>query len=267
MGTRLRPNWIPGPAPNSRPVPILGPPQKGVARWWRLKWEIYLQNDHFGLVYDILGLDAKNYKFGNWFANNVIHLGPQMMLIIDREKPLEFTRAISLCHNFVYISTLENQEDTSLNQNFQINVLSSHANSGKVVKGLDCTAGLTNQCSTCMVFTLFAWNIQLLAHSLNHWGRVMHICISKLTIIVTDKGLSHGRRQAIIRLNQCWNIVSWTLWNKLYWNLIQNLCIFIQEKASETVFTKIIGQWTCRTFPMARFKCLMRDFTNLNRLL
>ena len=34
-----------------------------------------------------------------------------------------------------------------------------------------------------------------------HWGRVTHICVSKLTIIGSDNGLSPGRRQAIIRTN------------------------------------------------------------------
>ena len=34
-----------------------------------------------------------------------------------------------------------------------------------------------------------------------HWGRVTHVCISKLTIIVSDNGLSPGRRQAIIWTN------------------------------------------------------------------
>ena len=33
---------------------------------------------------------------------------------------------------------------------------------------------------------------------LTHWGRVMHICVSKVTIIASDNGLSPGRRQAII---------------------------------------------------------------------
>ena len=37
---------------------------------------------------------------------------------------------------------------------------------------------------------------------LTHWGRVTHICISELTIIGADNGLSPGRRQAII-----WNNV------------------------------------------------------------
>ena len=33
---------------------------------------------------------------------------------------------------------------------------------------------------------------------LTHWGRVTHICVSKLTTIASDNGLSPGRRQAII---------------------------------------------------------------------
>ena len=37
--------------------------------------------------------------------------------------------------------------------------------------------------------------------TLTYWGRVTHICISKLTIIGSDNGLSPGRRQAIIWTN------------------------------------------------------------------
>ena len=33
---------------------------------------------------------------------------------------------------------------------------------------------------------------------LTYWGRVTHICVSKLIIIGSDSGLSPGRRQAII---------------------------------------------------------------------
>ena len=36
---------------------------------------------------------------------------------------------------------------------------------------------------------------------LTHWGRVMHICVSKLTIIGSDNGLSPDRHQAIIWTN------------------------------------------------------------------
>ena len=36
---------------------------------------------------------------------------------------------------------------------------------------------------------------------LTHWGPVTHICVSDLTIIGSDNGLSPGRRQAIIWTN------------------------------------------------------------------
>ena len=36
---------------------------------------------------------------------------------------------------------------------------------------------------------------------LTHWGRVMHLCFSKIIIIGLDNGLSPGRRQAIIWTN------------------------------------------------------------------
>ena len=39
------------------------------------------------------------------------------------------------------------------------------------------------------------------ANELTHWGRVTHICVSDLTSVVSDNGLSPGRRQAIIRTN------------------------------------------------------------------
>ena len=35
----------------------------------------------------------------------------------------------------------------------------------------------------------------------SHWGRVTHICISKLPIIDSDNGLLPGRHQAIIWTN------------------------------------------------------------------
>ena len=37
--------------------------------------------------------------------------------------------------------------------------------------------------------------------ALTHWGRVTHICVSKLTITGSDNGLSPGRRQAFILAN------------------------------------------------------------------
>ena len=59
-----------------------------------------------------------------------------------------------------------------------------------------------------------------------HRGRVTHICVSELTIIGSDNGLSPGRRQAI---------VNWTLRDKLQWNFNRNSNIFIQENALENV--------------------------------
>ena len=41
----------------------------------------------------------------------------------------------------------------------------------------------------------------LQANELTHWGRVTHICVSNLTIIGSDNGLSPRRRQAIIWTN------------------------------------------------------------------
>ena len=38
-------------------------------------------------------------------------------------------------------------------------------------------------------------------HVLTHWGQVTHICVSDLTSIGSDNGLSPGRRQVIIRTN------------------------------------------------------------------
>ena len=46
-----------------------------------------------------------------------------------------------------------------------------------------------------------------------NWSRVTHICVSKLTIIGLDNGLSPGRCQAII-WTKCWNIINWSLRNK-----------------------------------------------------
>ena len=46
-----------------------------------------------------------------------------------------------------------------------------------------------------------SWHKCFIRPYLTHWGRVAHICVSKLTIIGSDNGLSPGRRQAIIWTN------------------------------------------------------------------
>ena len=74
--------------------------------------------------------------------------------------------------------------------------------------------------------------------TITHWGRVTHICVSKLGhhcfrwwLVVCSVSSHH--------LNQCSNIVNWTLRNKLLWNLNRNSCIFTQENASENVVWKM----------------------------
>ena len=74
---------------------------------------------------------------------------------------------------------------------------------------------------------------------LTHWGWVMHICISKLTILDLDNGLSPGRCQASHYLNQGWNIVNWILRNKPQWNLNRNSYISIQENVFENIVWKV----------------------------
>ena len=58
---------------------------------------------------------------------------------------------------------------------------------------------------------------------LTYWGRVTHICVSKLTIIRSDNGMMPSHY-----MNQCCIIVNWTLRNKLQWNLNRNSYIFIR---------------------------------------
>ena len=72
--------------------------------------------------------------------------------------------------------------------------------------------------------------------ALTHWARVTHICVDNQTIIVSDNGLSPGRRQAIIWTNV---IVNWTLRKKLQWNFNRNYNIFSQENAFENVVRKL----------------------------
>ena len=56
--------------------------------------------------------------------------------------------------------------------------------------------------SVTMILTYLTRHILISAtERLTHWSRVTHICVSKLTIIGPDNGLSPGRRQAIIWTN------------------------------------------------------------------
>ena len=68
---------------------------------------------------------------------------------------------------------------------------------------------------------------------LTHWGRVTHM---------RQQSNYHWFRRSLDAwtapshyLNQWWNIVNWTLRNKLQWHFNRNLNIFIQENALEDV--------------------------------
>ena len=82
--------------------------------------------------------------------------------------------------------------------------------------------------------------------SLTHWGRVTHICVSKLTITGSDNGLSPGWCQVIIWINA--GILLIRSLGTLQWNLKWNSCIFIQENACEYVICEmaaILSQPQC----------------------
>ena len=81
-------------------------------------------------------------------------------------------------------------------------------------------------------------------NGLTQWGRVTHICVSKLTIIGSDNGLSTGRRQAIIWTNAGILSIQTNITNKLQWNLKRNAHVFIQENAFENVFSEMAAIWS-----------------------
>ena len=72
--------------------------------------------------------------------------------------------------------------------------------------------------------------------ALTHWGRVTHICISKLTTIGSDNGLPPGRHQAIIWSN-AGMLLSSTLGT--IFSEKRNWYIFIQANAFENVVWKM----------------------------
>ena len=82
------------------------------------------------------------------------------------------------------------------------------------------------------------WDIMTLrrccCYGLTHWGRVTHICVSKLTIIGSDNGLLPGRRQAIIWTNDGMLLIG-PLGTNCSEILKQNSHIFIQENAFENI--------------------------------
>ena len=54
-------------------------------------------------------------------------------------------------------------------------------------------------------------------------------------------------------LNQCWNIVNWTLIKKIQWNLNHNYDIFIQENTLESVVYETVA--ICLSFSVLKEPC------------
>ena len=101
------------------------------------------------------------------------------------------------------------------------------------------------------VQTVWNWIESIFSWVLTHWGRVTHICVHKLTITVSDNGLSPGRRQAIV-----WtNIVDGTLRDKLQLNFRRNSNIFIQENAFENVVCEMASILSRPQCVLNRFNC------------
>ena len=70
------------------------------------------------------------------------------------------------------------------------------------IMGADVLVTQGARASAAMILTLLNWiNSVPACYGLTHWGRVTHICVSRLTITGSDNGLSPGRRQAIIWTN------------------------------------------------------------------
>ena len=95
------------------------------------------------------------------------------------------------------------------------------------------------------IWTILEYDIKLVKQCvvcpLNYWGRVTHICISKLTIIGSDNCWGWFRQWLVAwfasshYLNQCWNIVNSKFRNKFQWNVKPISYIFFQWNTFENV--------------------------------
>ena len=97
-------------------------------------------------------------------------------------------------------------------------------------------------------YGLYKWHKKVFPlHDLTHWGRVTHICVSQLTIIASDNGLSTGRCQAIIRNNAgLWSIETLaTNFNKIGskiqpWNELEIVVCKMAANLSQPQYVKWI---------------------------
>ena len=74
-----------------------------------------------------------------------------------------------------------------------------------------------------MLAILFSVKSMFSSELLTHWGRVTHICVSKLTIVGSDNGLTPGRRQAITWTNAGILLIGslWTNFSEILINILK----------------------------------------------
>ena len=96
---------------------------------------------------------------------------------------------------------------------------------------------------------IITWPVVLTQHNLpwcclsfqnilTHWGRVTHICVSKLSILGSDNVAWSAPSHY---LNQCQNIVNWTPRDKFQWKVNRNPNIFIDENTFENVVCEMLS--------------------------
>ena len=77
-------------------------------------------------------------------------------------------------------------------------------------------------------------------YGLSHWGRVTHICISKLYRPSLVQIMAfHLTGAKPLYPNQYWHIVNWTFGNKFQWNSNQNTTISVQEYEFENYICEV----------------------------
>ena len=72
---------------------------------------------------------------------------------------------------------------------------------------------------------------------LTHWGRAAHICVSKITNIGSDNGLSPRRHQAIILTNAGMLLI------RPFWTKFSKIVIEIQTISFKTMHLKMSLKW------------------------
>ena len=106
------------------------------------------------------------------------------------------------------------------------------------------------------------------AHEFTHWVQVTHICVSDLTIIGSDNGLSPGRCQAIIRTNA--GILLIRPWGTNFSEILIKILIFSFEKMHLKVSSAkrrpfCLGLNVLKV-NLPNFVLLFRDFMAASRL-